>query len=141
MLVSDTPAPVLTAKQEKALTALLQSPDVPSAALAAGVTAQTLFRWLRENDCFKTAYREARREVVAQAVSQISANASKAARTLCDVCDDGDAPAGARVSAAKTLLDLAFRGVELDDLAARVELLESELATFLEIENTGDMNG
>lgn len=138
MLLSDTSTPVLTARQSRALVALLTASDVPSAAKSAGVAPQTLFRWLRESPDFKTAYRDARREVVSQAVSQISAGAGAAVGTLRAVCDDGDAPAGARVSAAKTLLDLAFRGVELDDLSARVESLETDLAEFLELEQSGE---
>lgn len=37
---------------------------------------------------------------------------------------DKDAPAGSRVTAAKTVLEMAVKAVELDDLAARIEALE-----------------
>ena len=137
MTGNDSPTPVLTAKQEKAVVALLTENSIASAAQKAGVSEKTLFRWLKD-DPFKASYRDARREVVTQAVSQISQTTGKAVATLRAVCDDGDAPAGARVSAAKTLLDMAFRGVEIDDLAARVETLESELSLLMSSQNGDD---
>jgi hypothetical protein len=47
-----------------------------------------------------------------------------AVSALQDVMSDSDSPASARVTAAKTILELAIRAVELEDLAARVEALE-----------------
>jgi ribulose 1,5-bisphosphate carboxylase large subunit-like protein len=46
---------------------------------------------------------------------------------LRSVCEDSEAPASARVSAAKAILDGAVKAVELQDLAARVEELEAAL--------------
>ena len=37
-------------------------------------------------------------------------------------------PGQARVSAARTVLELALKGVELEDLAVRVEELESQVS-------------
>ena len=49
-------------------------------------------------------------------------------RRLADVAQDVSCPASARVSAARTVLELALKGVELEDLAVRVEELESQVA-------------
>jgi hypothetical protein len=46
---------------------------------------------------------------------------------LKDIAQDVSCPASARVSAARTVLELAIKGVELEDLAARVEELESQV--------------
>jgi hypothetical protein len=46
---------------------------------------------------------------------------------LKDIAQDVTCPAGARVSAARTVLEMAIKGVELEDLAARVEHLESQV--------------
>ena len=47
---------------------------------------------------------------------------------LTDVAQDVSCPASARVSAARTVLELALKGVELEDLAVRVEELELQVA-------------
>ena len=38
--------------------------------------------------------------------------------------DDPESPPQVRVSAARTILDLAYRGAEIEDLAVRIEMLE-----------------
>jgi hypothetical protein len=47
---------------------------------------------------------------------------------LTDVAQDVSCPASARVSAARTVLELALKGVELEDLAVRVEELELQVS-------------
>jgi len=43
---------------------------------------------------------------------------------LVAIAEDGAVPPAARVSAAKAILDQAFKGMEVLDLAARIEQLE-----------------
>jgi hypothetical protein len=47
---------------------------------------------------------------------------------LTDIAQDVSCPASARVSDATTVLELAIKGVELEELAARVEELELQVA-------------
>jgi len=47
---------------------------------------------------------------------------------LTDISQDVSCPGSARVSAARTVLELALKGVELEDLAVRVEELELQVA-------------
>jgi len=49
--------------------------------------------------------------------------------TLTDISQDVNCPDSARLSAARTMLGLALKGVELEDLAVRVEDSSSSLAT------------
>ncbi len=58
--------PRLSAKQEKALAALLVSPTIGEAAQSARVGETTLFRWLQE-PAFQEAYRAARLQVLSAA--------------------------------------------------------------------------
>ena len=69
--------------------------------------------------------------MVEQAVSGLQQAAGEAVAVLATIAGDAAQPAGARVSAARTILDQAFRGMEVLDLAARIEQLEaaSELAS------------
>ena len=117
----------LSRNQERAISALLVHPTMTQAADAAGVGEVTLWRWLRI-PTFKEQYRLARREAVSQAVGQLQAACSIAVVALTDISQDVNCPASARVSAARTVLELALKGVELEDLAVRVEELESQVA-------------
>ena len=77
---------------------------------------------------FLAAYRAARREAVSQAVGHLQGACSVAVLALTDISQDVNCPASARVSAARTVLELALKGVELEDLAMRVEELESQMS-------------
>jgi len=46
--------------------------------------------------------------------------------TLRSVMQDKDAPASAKVSAAKAILETAIKAVELEDLEARIAALEAQ---------------
>ena len=47
-----------------------------------------------------------------------------AVATLAGVADNQESPAGARVSAARSLIELAIKGAELQDLEERIAELE-----------------
>lgn len=113
----------LSGKQELALICLLTEPTIESAATKATVNPRTLFRWLND-PLFVAAYREARRQAVHRATGRLQQVASDAVTTLQTVMGDPDAPAPARVSAAKTVLELAVKAIEIEDLTARLEALE-----------------
>ena len=109
-------------KQQRALLALLASNSIAEAAKACRMSQVTLFRFLND-DKFKEQYRLVRSLVMGHAIAQMQRDTQVAARTLREVCEDRKAPAAARVSAAKAILEGATKGAELD-LVARVEELE-----------------
>jgi transposase-like protein len=113
----------LNRKKEQAIAALLSCPTIGEAARATGISESTLLRWLQQGE-FQTHYRDARREAIGQAIANLQKASSEAVKTLQDVMQDTTAPAPARVSAAKIILDGAIKAVELEDLASRVEELE-----------------
>jgi phage terminase small subunit len=113
----------ITRCQDKAIMALLTCETIAQAAAVAGVSESTLLRWLKDPS-FKAAYLEVRREAVSQAVSQLQRLSSEAVRTLQEVMSDTEAKHTARVTAARTVLDMAIKGVEIEDLQARLEELE-----------------
>jgi AcrR family transcriptional regulator len=118
-----TPEPKLTAKQEQAIIALVSSTTMEDAAKVAGVSDVTLWRWLK-TEAFKSAYMEARREVVTQAIARLQHSCGAAVETLRTIAEDASAPASSRVAAARAILDTSIKSVELEDLAARLEVLE-----------------
>ncbi|MGH8060031.1 MAG: hypothetical protein ACREOH_22810 [Candidatus Entotheonellia bacterium] len=83
----------------------------------------TLRRWLGRQD-FQAAYRQARREAVSQAVAHLQQVCGEAVETLRSIMRNARTPASARVTAARAVLDLAIRAVELEDLEARIQALE-----------------
>ena len=114
----------LSHKQERAIATLLVAPSVTAAAQQIGVNENTLLRWLKDED-FQAAYREARRAVVQHAIVQVQHATGEAVETLRSVMQAADAPASAKVSAAKTILETAVKAVELEDLEARIVALEA----------------
>jgi len=116
----------LTQNKEKLIAALLSQSSIGAAARATGVGEVTVHRWLRDEG-FQRAYRAARSEVVRQVIGQMQRDSSRAAHVLMVIAEDGDAPASARVSAARSILDIAVKAIEIDDLTNRVEALERDL--------------
>jgi hypothetical protein len=112
-------------REEVALAALLTEPTIATAAGKAGISESTLLRWLADPD-FKARYRDARWQVVEHAVSRLQQATSEAVDTLQRNLSCG-VPA-TEISAAKAVLDFAVKGVELVDLAERIEHLEQATA-------------
>lgn len=113
-------------KKEQAVLALLEHSTVRKAAQAVGVGEATLFRWLQIPE-FQQAYREGKRQVVDHAISRLQQAAGEAVETLRRIMNDKTKPASPRVTAAKAVLDLAVRAVEIESLEARVQELEDTL--------------
>lgn len=115
----------LSRKAEEAIAALLTVASIEEAAQQAGIGFRTLHRWIREDADFQHAYRLARREVVHQAQAQIQKATGRAVATLIAVMDDPLAPPGAKVTAARVILEQAIRAIEIDDLESRIIALEA----------------
>jgi AcrR family transcriptional regulator len=114
----------LPGRQEAALLALLNNPTVRDAAKAAKLSEATVWRYLRD-DAFRTRYQAARRNLLSQTSLRLQSDASHAAKVLRDIADDKTAPASARVSAARAILDSAIKAVEVEDLLPRLQALEA----------------
>jgi hypothetical protein len=115
----------LSRKQDQVITALVTCASITEAAAHCELAEVTLRRWLKQ-DGFQAAYREARRAVVQHAITQVQRATGEAVETLRSVMQDADAPASARVSAAKAVLETAVKTVELEDLEARIAALEAQ---------------
>ena len=132
-LESDDPN-ALTAKQEQALQAVISYPTLKEAALAAGVSETTLWRYMQDK-AFARRLREARRDAVNHAVTRLQRASSDAVTVLDDLMKSDKAPASARISAARPVLDYAIRAAEIEELRARVDQLED----FIRAKQEGDL--
>ena len=103
---------------------MLSCPTIAHAARTAGIAEVTAGRWLKDAT-FQEAYRDARRAVVQHAITQVQQATGEAVETLRSVMQDSESPASARVSAAKTILETALKGIEIDDLEVRIAALEA----------------
>lgn len=117
----------LTVRQHKALSALMSEPSVSQAALACEVPERTLRNWLRL-DVFAEAYRIARRESTQQAIAQGQQHSGAMMRRLVWLAEHARSEAVQR-AAARDVLDISFKWVELEDLAERLAALEQAYAT------------
>lgn len=114
----------ISEKQEKAIIALLSQPTIGKAAIAAGVGERTLHTWLDDPD-FVRAYCAARRRAFKHAVSIAQHYAPLAVQSLARIANNEKAPAAARVTACGLLLKFGRDSIELEDLQARMDLLEA----------------
>jgi len=112
-------------KKEKAIACLITQPTITLAAQEAGISQSTMFRWLNDSE-FQADFRKAKKEIVGHALTQVQRSVTKAVETLLDVMGNGVVES-AKVSAAKTILELAIRAVEIEDLEERLEALEERM--------------
>lgn len=108
------------------ISALLELPTIEAAAQAVGVSRKTVERRLDDPEFFQ-AYNEARRQLVTTAAGRISSRIGRAADTLGEVMDNTEAPASARISAARAILEYGLKYGELVDVTRRVDELEARL--------------
>lgn len=111
----------LTRHGERVLAALLQHATVAEAAKISGVSERSIFRWLQRED-FQARYSEAKRAIVNEAVSDLKAATSAAVATLRRNLSCGNA--FAENTAAQAILSQAFKAIEQEELADRIERLE-----------------
>ena len=110
-------------KKELAIAALLTHKSVDDAARAVDLNPNTLLNWLKI-PAFVKEYRAARREVVNQAVARLQQATGAAGTVMLKLMADPNVPAAVRLRAAECVFDRAFKGVELENIEARVAMLE-----------------
>ena len=113
----------LSVRQQQAILALLNQPTIKAAAKSCGVGERTLYRWLRDPD-FARAFRAARRDSFAHAVSLAQRYASLAVHTLAKLMSDPACGHSAKVAAATGILKFGRESIELDEMVGRIEALE-----------------
>lgn len=116
----------MTAKQSKALSALLTHNTRREAAAAAGISERTIRAYLSDPDFLKE-YRAAFAALVEDAAQQGKQIISPALNVLKEVMEDVEESAAARVSAAKAAIDYALRLNEAVDVQQRLDELETML--------------
>lgn len=117
----------LNHRQQAALALLATGAPVPAVAKAIGVSERAVWNWLKLEP-FKTELRAHQRQGLESASRKLQHASLAAVQALETVMGDEEAPHSARVSAAKAVLDAAYRASELANLTERLEQLEAEVA-------------
>src|SRR3954470_21456777 len=103
------------------------------AAEQAGVSVSTVQRRLQD-ESFRAEVDAARREMMSRTVGLLAEAATGAVAVLVEIAGDDAQPAGARVTAARSILSAQHQAVELVELATRVAELEGRIAAINEAE-------
>ena len=117
--------PKLTTKQRRFINALLVSNTIRGAAQTSAIAERTAYRWLR-SDPVRSALSEALDAALSQAGARCSGAMGRALEVLLAIAEDIEAPASARVSAAKAILEGGPKLRESLEMADRVTALEQK---------------
>lgn len=113
-------------KQEQLIIALMNEPTISQVAKRLKVNESTIFRMMQD-ESFKVKYREARRQLLYNSISQLQAISGEAVQTLRTIMNDGEVSPAVRVSAAKSILDMSLKAAEVEEIAERVDRIEEEI--------------
>ena len=118
---------ILTAAQERALSALLSERTIQGASEASGVPYRTITRWMQQ-EAFSREYRARLDALVDDAASSLKKSLTGAVEVLREIAENAEAPPNSRISAARTLLDSGLRYIETLDIIQRLEAVEDAVA-------------
>ena len=110
------------------LAALLSSPSIAEAARYAGISERSAARWMAD-PAFRERLRSAQDEIVGHSLSRLKVSINESLDTLRGIMNNSDEPAGARVTAARVMLDNAIKVIETTDIIRRIEALEAAQET------------
>ena len=113
-------------KKEEAIAALLRGQTIQDAAQDCGIGYRTLKTWLA-SEWFQTEYQAAKRQLLDSTINQLRAVGGEGVAALRDVVVNAESPATARVSAARAILEVLLKAVEIQDISVRLEKLEAAL--------------
>jgi hypothetical protein len=111
-------------KGEEVISCLLRCGTLAEAARQSEISESTILRWLKEPE-FASQYRQARRAQLELTFHAVARSATTAIATLLQVMQSPDKFSSARVSAARAVLDLALRLIEIDDFEQRLAAVEA----------------
>jgi hypothetical protein len=116
--------------------ALARGDSQRDAARATGVGLRTITRRMSDPS-FVAAVHAERARLVQRAIGRLADSAAVFAEVLRDIANDPTAPANARVSAARTGLEIGARLRETEEMEERVARLEALLSQPLELREVG----
>lgn len=107
---------------EEIIAALLQHSTVTDAAQAIGISTRTIYDRMQNGE-FRAQYREARAEIVREAVDKTNSKLSAAIDTITEIMLDKETPIRFRLQAAQIVID---RAGKLSERLERIDQLCAE---------------
>lgn len=114
---------MLTPKQHSFLAAMMEEPSIDSAAKKAGVTRNTAYKYLEDDD-FKKELQAARRKVIDGISNRLRNLGGSAIDTLRDNLTHEESSPATRNSTAKIILEFIYRSHELENVTERLDEME-----------------
>lgn len=124
---------MLSPKKQKVLVALLSNPTREAAARACGISARTLYRLEHSDAEFRTALEAGRRAALSDALHDLASTYPAAVETLRQTAANEQAQDGARVAAARAILEFGLKFSEAADLEQRIAALEQQQGGFADV--------
>lgn len=118
--------PILNARQQAAIEALLVEPTISQAAEKAGLSRHWVQLQLSQNPTFRAAYREARLQALQHGIAMVTRYTPLAVQTLAKVASDEKAPYATRVAASAHLLNFGRQVGEVEQSATAEERRQLE---------------
>jgi hypothetical protein len=118
--------------REMAIAALLAHATIKTAAMSIGIGECTLRGWLQD-DGFAAEYAQARARMLETAEEKLKSSMLRAAQILLSIAESRAKPT-ARISAARSLLEYAFRSIECEELR-EIHRIVAQLEEKLEGKN------
>jgi phage terminase small subunit len=113
----------LTPRQRKAIESLLTTGDITDAAKAAGVSRDTLYRWMKD-DLFQEALQKGTQQAIDGLSRSLMQLGDQAIKTLRDAMTDKMVVTSTKIRAANITLVRMLQLKELADVEARLAKLE-----------------
>ena len=120
----------LPANQQKALGALLSTPNVEAAAAQCGLTSRTIKRYLATQE-FAEAYREQRMLMLNETIASLEKAGIDAVAAMTGALKDEDV--NVRLRAARAVLDYLLKGAELERRNRELDEVETEIQELREL--------
>lgn len=114
-------------KYQIIIQSLLEHSTIKEAAASINVAEITIHRYMKRKD-FQEALQKARNVLMKTTISRLQVISHQAIDTLVQIMNDSNSKDHARLSAAKTILELSFKGTELlklEEIEQRLSQIES----------------
>ena len=113
-------------KNEQVIAALLATSSIREAAAVANCHENTVAKLLQKPE-FADQYKIARQELLRSTLDKLQAINAQAVECLATVMSSAKSPASAKVSAARTTLEMSLRIIEIVDVTERLAAIERKV--------------
>lgn len=114
-----------TNKQLNFMFALLSEPTISEACKKAHISEKTAYTWLKK-PYFQMHFKKLKHDFIKNTTAKLQANTLRAVDTLVNIMENENLSALARVQSARTILEFAYKGAEIEDIQDRLDKLEKQ---------------